>query len=327
MKKKMTGLKANMLYAATRTTFLRSIFSGWLKVHQNEMIGNLAFENCASFGLGKRKEQDNFLMARSFHAWKREKQHNRQILHNQNIARMFSGKCDRFNLQKCFTAWAKINKMMRTAAKLTNTIGAWSTTELFRDEVKIKITELTPTKMKFSLMNSTLETANALRRIMLAEVRTLAIDLVSIEENTSVLFDEFIAHRLGLLPIWSFDIDDCKDYMECSCRKEDFGMEEEDDDEEMDSGCPFCTVNLVLDVTNLEDTTRVVTHFDIQPDETKGDPSHPNFEKRVPVPHDDGSMDKNEMHHNNGIPIVKLKKNQQLKAKMVARAGCGKAHA
>ena len=75
-----------------------------------------------------------------------------------------------------------------------------------RIDPKFKITSLEPMKMCFTLSNVDITIANALRRIMISEVRTLAIDLVSIEENTSVLFDEFIAHRIGMLPIWSHDV-------------------------------------------------------------------------------------------------------------------------
>lgn len=44
-------------------------------------------------------------------------------------------------------------------------------------------------------------TMNALRRIVLSEVPTLAIDELSIYENNGVLFDEFLAHRLGMVPL------------------------------------------------------------------------------------------------------------------------------
>jgi len=43
--------------------------------------------------------------------------------------------------------------------------------------------------------------SNALRRIMISEVPTYAIEYVYVYENTSSMYDELIAHRLGLIPI------------------------------------------------------------------------------------------------------------------------------
>ena len=61
--------------------------------------------------------------------------------------------------------------------------------------------------------------ANALRRIMLSEVPTLAIDMVDMQINNSVLNDEFIAHRLGLIPIVSKSVDDFSAWWEESIRR------------------------------------------------------------------------------------------------------------
>ena len=67
----------------------------------------------------------------------------------------------------------------------------------------IDITDLQPDCIKFTLSKTDLSVANALRRILLSEVPTFAIDVVFYESNTSVLCDEFIAHRLGLIPLQS----------------------------------------------------------------------------------------------------------------------------
>lgn len=43
--------------------------------------------------------------------------------------------------------------------------------------------------------------ANALRRILIAEIPTMAIEKVNMWQNTSIIPDENLAHRMGLIPI------------------------------------------------------------------------------------------------------------------------------
>lgn len=82
---------------------------------------------------------------------------------------------------------------------------------------KIKIKNIDLNTISFELLNTDLTVANALRRIIIAEVPTMAIDIVEIEDNTSSLHDEFIAHRLGLIPLVSVDIDQFCLLNQCTC--------------------------------------------------------------------------------------------------------------
>lgn len=56
-------------------------------------------------------------------------------------------------------------------------------------------------KLTFLAEDVSVTFANALRRYSMVYVPVLAIDKVTFYENSSPLFDEYIAHRLGLVPI------------------------------------------------------------------------------------------------------------------------------
>ena len=81
----------------------------------------------------------------------------------------------------------------------------------------MRILEHSAYNLKFELINTELSVANALRRIIIAEVSTMAIDLVQVRENTSVLNDEFIAHRIGLVPLVSECVDQFTTHKQCTC--------------------------------------------------------------------------------------------------------------
>jgi len=66
--------------------------------------------------------------------------------------------------------------------------------------MKITIKNKKENTLKFLLEKSTVPFANALRRAMLADVPTFAIETVTFLDNTSVFYDEMLAHRLGQVP-------------------------------------------------------------------------------------------------------------------------------
>ena len=95
----------------------------------------------------------------------------------------------------------------------------------------IKILESSDSRIKVSIKGVDRVYANALRRFAISEVPCMAIDDVVIQQNSSVLYDEILAHRLGLIPLST----DLKGYVlpqDCSCKT--------------DLGCSKCRVLLVL---------------------------------------------------------------------------------
>lgn len=56
-------------------------------------------------------------------------------------------------------------------------------------------------KARFLVRNVTPAFANGIRRAMIADVPTLSIDTLRVIENSSVMFDEQIGLRLGLVPL------------------------------------------------------------------------------------------------------------------------------
>ncbi|XP_042357986.1 LOW QUALITY PROTEIN: DNA-directed RNA polymerases I and III subunit RPAC1 [Plectropomus leopardus] len=71
----------------------------------------------------------------------------------------------------------------------------------FQKNFRIDIVHLDESSMEFDMVGIDAAIANAFRRILLAEVPTMAVEKVFIYNNTSIVQDEVLAHRLGLVPI------------------------------------------------------------------------------------------------------------------------------
>lgn len=149
---------------------------------------------------------------------------------------------------------------------------------------------------------------------MMADIPTVAIDLVEFEANTTVLPDEFIAHRLGMVPLISDNCEESIRYSrDCNCL----------------SWCQYCAIELVLDVKCTEDnTTMDVTsrHLDVQnvhPGHGAGEEGEelsnrvPNF--GFPTSHREPDAEP--------IAIARIRKGQSLKVRCIAKKGIAKEHA
>ncbi|KAK3595011.1 hypothetical protein CHS0354_003739 [Potamilus streckersoni] len=71
----------------------------------------------------------------------------------------------------------------------------------FKKNFRIDVVRLAGDELEFDMVGIDAAIANAFRRILLSEVPTMAIEKVFIYNNTSIIQDEVLAHRLGLIPI------------------------------------------------------------------------------------------------------------------------------
>ncbi len=65
----------------------------------------------------------------------------------------------------------------------------------------VEVVSSTDEQLRFAVKGVEPTFMNTLRRIIMADVAIPAIEKVYIAENTSVLYDDILAHRLGLIPL------------------------------------------------------------------------------------------------------------------------------
>jgi DNA-directed RNA polymerase subunit D len=157
----------------------------------------------------------------------------------------------------------------------------------FQDLSSLEVISKDSKKMSVKLKGIPLQYANALRRICLNGVPVFAVDTVDIIENSSVLPDEGLAHRLGLIPLKT-DLSRFNEPSKCECQSE--------------TGCSNCRVMLVLD-SGESDVTRTIFTSDLS---SEDDTVKPISDK---------------------IPIVHLAPGQKIKLECYARLGRGLEHA
>jgi len=159
--------------------------------------------------------------------------------------------------------------------------------DFLQDLPSLEVINKNSQKISVKLKGIPMQYANALRRICLNGVPIFAIDTIDIIENSSVLPDEGLAHRLGLIPLTT-DLSRFNEPSKCDCNSE--------------SGCSNCKVMLVLD-TGKSDVTRTVFSNELT---SEDDSIKPTSDK---------------------ISIVQLAPGQRVKIECYARLGRGTDHA
>lgn len=97
--------------------------------------------------------------------------------------------------------------------------------------MKFQILKRSETELEMLVEGISVALANAVRRAMITEVPTMCIEDIEVFENSSSLYDEVLAHRLGLIPLKT----DLENYVlpeDCKCAGK---------------GCSSCSLTFILD--------------------------------------------------------------------------------
>lgn len=162
-------------------------------------------------------------------------------------------------------------------------------------EPNVEILELDRDHIKFVLHNTDLSIANALRRIIISEVPTMCIEFVNVKVNTSCMNDEYLAHRLGMIPLVSSNVDQFN-----------YPIETYTDNNTLTS--PICSVKFSLRVKNDTSETMEVTSLDLKQEEIETE------DQRSVRPIEPTSFN----GEPRGILIMKLAPNQELDLECIA---------
>mmetsp|Transcript_16229 Transcript_16229/g.42537 ORF Transcript_16229/g.42537 Transcript_16229/m.42537 type:complete len:356 (-) Transcript_16229:95-1162(-) len=199
----------------------------------------------------------------------------------------------------------------------------------------VKILDLQEDQIKFEMKNTDVSVANALRRVMIAEVSTLAIERVEIYSNTSVLLDEFISHRLGMIPI-RYTYNESADHKERLIGQTQYPEGSlmrrfvENRDCECEDHCWRCSVELDLKVSYDDKQAEMAMEGDEQDEEgtnivvTSADLKSNDDDVRAIT---FGNKEDEANSQDKGISILKLAAGQEIELKAIAICGIAKEHA
>jgi DNA-directed RNA polymerase subunit D len=159
--------------------------------------------------------------------------------------------------------------------------------------MEIDVKKQDENSMVFIIRDAEVPFVNAIRRIAMMKVPKLAIEDVYITKNDSAMFDEVLAHRLGLTPLVS-DIEAIDGLMtEEECKAS--GLH----DESQDGYCKNCGVAFTL----VESGPKRVYSKDLSCSDSKIKPVYDT------------------------IPLLDLEENQDVELEAIAKLGIGKEHA